>query len=251
MKHPWGNEVKKFALHSVGISALVMMALTGCGGSTGSTGSTGSATQEASPSQAPATAKQYTNDELMALVKQVKSPSGKELTVASSDELSQENPMKALLSMFTVEPAECKDLGTLGGSEVLEGSTTAAGADLDAESGVMTMVTLTSGVDVQKLQESIEKSSAQANKCAKMTLSMSGQSMNVATEKFEGISTVPGTVGYKTAMSSASGASQTTYMAYAIKDGVLISATASGKGAEATGVANAGAMMDQAAALIK
>ena len=52
-------------------------------------------------------------------------------------------------------------------------------------------------------------------------------------------------------MSSASGSSQTTYMAYVIKDGVMIAATASGKGAEAAGVAAAGAMMDQAAAQIK
>ncbi|VXA98905.1 conserved exported hypothetical protein [Arthrobacter sp. 9V] len=236
--------MKKFALQSAGVSALIMMALTGCGGSTGST-------DAASPEATPSAAKQYTNDELMAMVKQIKSPSGKDLTVASSEELAQENPMKALLSMFTVEPAECKDLGTLGGSEVLEGSTTAAGADLNAETGVMTMVTLTSGVDAQTLQESLEKSSAQASKCANMTLSMSGQSMTVSTEKFEGISTVPGTVGYKTAMSTPGGASQSTYIAYAIKDGVMITATASGKGAEAAGVANAGTMMDQAAALIK
>ncbi|UKA49749.1 hypothetical protein LFT48_20335 [Arthrobacter sp. FW305-123] len=239
--------MKKFALQSAGISALVMMALTGCGGSTESAGSTEAAT----PSATPTVAKQYTSDELMAMVKQVKSPSGKELTVVSSEELAQENPMKALLSMFTVEPAECKDLGTLGGSEVLEGSTSAAGGDLNAETGVMTMVTLTSGVDVQKLKDSMAKSADQASKCATMTLSMSGQSMTVSTEKFEGISTVPGTQGYKTAMSSASGSSQTTYMAYVIKDGVMISATASGKGAEAAGAAAAGAMMDQAAALIK
>jgi hypothetical protein len=240
--------LKKFALQSVGISALAMMALTGCGGSGGSTDT---ASPEATASPTPTAAKQYTNDELVELVKQIKPKSGKELTVASSDELAQENPMKALLSMFTVEPAECKDLATLGGSETLAGSTTAAGADLNSESGVMTMVTLTSGLDKQKLQDSIDQSGAQAEKCAKMTLSMSGQSMNVSTEKFDGISTVPGTVAYKTEMSTASGAAQTTYMAYAIKDGVLISATASGKGAEANGVATASDLMEQAAALIK
>ncbi|MFJ4028801.1 hypothetical protein ACIPWF_15615 [Paenarthrobacter sp. NPDC089989] len=240
--------MKKFALHSVGISALVMMAVSGCGGSAGSTDA---ASPEATATPTPTVAKQYTNDELVGLVKQIKPKSGKELTVASSEELAQENPIKALLSMFTIEPAECKDLATLGGNTTLAGSTTAAGADLDAESGVMTMVTLTSGLDKQKLQDSIDQSGAQAQKCAKMTLSMAGQSMNVSTEKFDGISAVPGTVAYRTEMSSASGSTQTTYMAYAIKDGVLISATASGKGAEASGVATASDLMEQAAALIK
>jgi hypothetical protein len=47
------------------------------------------------------------------------------------------------------------------------------------------------------------------------------------------------------------GRSQSTYMGFAIKDGVLISATASGANAESEGVAAAGALMDQAAALIK
>ncbi|MFC8040681.1 hypothetical protein ACFUOZ_15120 [Paenarthrobacter sp. NPDC057355] len=240
--------MKKFALQSVGISALVVMALTGCGGSTGSTNS---ASPEATASPTPTAAKQYTNDELVELVKQIKPKSGKELTVASSEELAQENPIKALMSMFTIEPAECKDLATLGGTETLAGSTTAAGADLDAASGVMTMVTLTSGLEKQKLQDSIDKSGAEVEKCSKMTLSMSGQSMNVSTEKFDGINAVPGTVAYKTEMSTASGSAQTTYMAYAIKDGVLISATASGKGAEANGVATANDLMQQAAALVK
>ncbi|MGO4433348.1 hypothetical protein AB4Y88_08645, partial [Paenarthrobacter sp. RAF9] len=87
--------MKKFALQSVGISALAMMALTGCGGSTGSTDA---ASPEATASPTPTAAKQYTNDELVELVKQIKPKSGKELTVASSDELAQENPMKALMS---------------------------------------------------------------------------------------------------------------------------------------------------------
>ncbi|WP_347110046.1 hypothetical protein AAHB33_05080 [Paenarthrobacter sp. S56] len=124
--------MKKFALQSVGISALIVMALTGCGGSNGSSGA---ASPEATASPTPTAAKQYTNDELVELVKQIKPKSGKELTVASSEDLAKENPVKSLLSMFTIEPAECKDLATLGGSETLAGSTTAAGADLDAASG--------------------------------------------------------------------------------------------------------------------
>ncbi|MCF3140647.1 hypothetical protein LRQ04_15430 [Paenarthrobacter sp. AR 02] len=238
--------MKKFALQGAAASALVMMALTGCGGSSASTDAA-----KPEPSATPTAAKQYTNDELVALVKSIKSPSGADLTVASSEELAQENPMKALMSMFTVEPAECNKLSTLGGSDVLAGSTTAAGADLNAASGVMTMVTLTSGLDVKKLQESVDASSAEAAKCAKMTLSMAGQSMNVSTAKYDGINTVPGTVAYKTDITTPGGSSQSTYMAYAIKDGVMISATASGKGAGENGAATAGALMKQAADLIK
>ncbi|MDQ0277965.1 hypothetical protein QO003_002268 [Arthrobacter silviterrae] len=205
----------------------------------------------ASATPTPKAAKQYSNDELMAMVKQIKPGSGTELTTASAEELAGANPVKALMSMFTVEPAECKELETLGSSEPVAGSTSAAGAEVNNESSVMTTVTLTSGVDVKSLQRSLDASVANAAKCATMTLSMARQSMTVATDKFAGIGTVPGTIAYRTAMSTQSGAAQSTYMAHAIKDGVLISVTASGKGAEASGAASAGALMDQAAALIK
>lgn len=242
--------MNKNALRGFGVSALIVMALTACGGTSPSTDAASApASETATPT--PTAAKQYSNDELLDMVKQIKTATGTELTIASSEELAQANPMKALMSMFTIEPAECKELATLGGAEPLAGSTSAAGAEVNNESRVMTMVTLTSGVDVQTLQQSIDASSAEAAKCANMTLSMSGQSMTVSTEKFEGIGTIPGTVAYKSTMTTASGAGQSTYLAYAIKDGVLISAAASGKGAETDGVATAGALMDQAAALIK
>ncbi|MGP0222497.1 hypothetical protein [Paenarthrobacter sp. NCHU4564] len=239
------------ALFGAGASALLVLALTAC-----SSGSGTSSTATSSPSETatptPTVAKQYTNDELMELVKQIKTADGADLTVMSSEDLAQENPMKALLSMMTIEPAECADLATLGGSEPLPGSTTAAGADVTSgAAGVMSVVTLTSGVDADALTKSVEDSSAHAAKCATMTLTMAGQSLTVATEKVDGISKVPGTVGYKTAMSLPDGQKQSTYMAFAIKDGVLISATASGKTAETEGAAAAGALMDQAAALIK
>ncbi|WP_157884167.1 hypothetical protein [Arthrobacter alpinus] len=240
--------MKKFAMHGAAVSALVVMALTGCGGSGDATVLAGST---ASETPTPKAAKQYSNDELMAMVKQIKPGNGTELTTASAEELAEANPVKALMSMFTVEPAECKELETLGSSEPVAGSTSAAGAEVNNESGVMTMVTLTSGVDVGALQQSLDSNVAHAAQCANMTLSMAGQSMTVTTEKFAGISTVPGTIAYRTAMTSPSGAAQSTYMAYAIKDGVLISVTASGKGAEASGVTSAGALMDQAAALVK
>lgn len=227
---------------------MIVMALTACSGSATATDATPAAE---TPTPTPTVAKQYTNAELVELVKQIKTADGASLTVASGDDLAQENPMKALLSMMTIEPAECAELGTLGSSEAIAGSTAAAGAELNAASGVMTMVTLTSGVDKDVLQKSIDSSASQAATCANMTLSMSGQSLKVTTEKFEGIGSVPGTVAYKTAMSLPDGRGQSTYMAYALKDGVLISATASGQNAETGGVAAAGALMDQAAALIK
>ncbi len=47
------------------------------------------------------------------------------------------------------------------------------------------------------------------------------------------------------------GRTGTLFTAHAIKDGVLISATASGNNGEAGGPEAAGALLDQAAALIK
>ena len=242
--------MNKNALRGFGVSALIVMALTACGGSGTSTDAAPASASETS-TPTPTAAKQYTSDELMAMVKQIKSGQGTELTVVSSEELADANPVKAILGMFTIEPAECKELATLGGAEPLAGSTSAAAAEVDNAASVMSTVTLTSGVDVQTLQQSMDASAAHVAKCANMTLSMAGQSMTVTTEKVGGISTVPGTVAYKTTINTPSGATQSTYLAYAIKDGVLISAAASGKGAEAGGIASSGALMNQAAALIK
>ncbi|WP_079941318.1 hypothetical protein [Paenarthrobacter ureafaciens] len=246
--------MKRNALRGFAAAGLLVMGLTACGGGGASTDVASSAPAGETPSATPTPteAKQYTTQELVDLVKQIKADDGSELTVSAIDDLaSQQNPLKELIGQMTIEPAECKELSTLGASQSIEGSTAAAGAKIDTDAQVVTGISLISGVDKEVLTKSLEDNEDQAAKCANMTMTMGGSTLKVSTEKFDGISSVPGAKGFKTAMVLPDGRSQSTYMGFAIKDGVLISATASGANAESEGVAAAGALMDQAAALIK
>lgn len=244
--------MNKNALRGFAAAGLLVMGLTACSGG-GSTDAASSAPAgKAAPGSTPTKAKQYTTQELVDLVKQIKAADGSELTVSPIDDLaSQQNPLKELISQMTIEPAECKELSTLGASQSIEGSTAAAGAKIDADAQVITGISLVSGVDEAVLTKSLEGNEAQAAKCATMTMTMAGSTMTVNTGKFDGISSVPGAKGFKTSMVLPDGRSQSTYMGFVIKNGVLISATASGANAETEGAAAAGDLMDQAAELIK
>ncbi len=237
----------KKSLLGLGVVAIVGMALGACSGP-----ATSPDTASAKPSEKAAQTKRYSNGELLDLVKQIKTADGTSLTTVSGEELSnQENPMKELLALMSIEPAECKALGALGSSQTIAGSTTAGGASVDTAGGVMSGITLVSGVDADALRNTVKNNKSQAAACENITLSMAGQSMDMTTKPVDGVSSVPDTVAYKTAISLPDGREQSTFIAYAVKDGVLITATASGQNADATGAAAAGALMDQAAALIK
>lgn len=243
--------MKKNALRGFAASGLLVMGLTACGG-TGTSTDAASAPASETPAPAPAQAKKYTTQELTDLVKQIKAADGTELMVSSVDDLAgQQDPLKDLLGSMNIEPAECKDLAMAGASQPIEGATGASGAKIDPASGVISSVTLASGVSKDVLENNVKSNEDQITTCANMTMSMSGTTMTMKTEKFDGIGSVPGTLGIKTTMTLPDGQTQSTLMAAAIKDGVLISATASGKNAESGGAAAAGALMDQAAALIK
>lgn len=237
----------KKSLLGLGVVAIVGMALGACSGP-----GTSPDTTSAPPSEKAAEAKRYSNGELLDLVKQIKTADGTSLTAVSGEELSsQENPMKELLALMTIEPADCKALGALGSSQTIAGSTTAGGASVDTAGGLMSGITFVSGVDADALHNAIKNNKSQAAACENITLSMAGQSMEMTTKPVDGVGSVPDTMAYKTAISLPDGRAQSTFIAYAVKDGVLITATASGQNADATGAATVGALMDQAAALIK
>ncbi|NWL33793.1 hypothetical protein DM791_12925 [Paenarthrobacter nitroguajacolicus] len=223
------------------------MALTACGGGT-------PAPSSAPPSETatatPTPAKQYSTEELVEFAKQIKAADGSTRAAVSGQELvAQYDPLRAL-TQAAIEPTTCKDLGTLGVYQPIAGSTSAG--TVRAKTGdFMTAVALTSGVERDVLQASLDTSKSQVEACGRMTISAEGQSITATTEKAEGIGSVPGTVSFKTVMAFPDGRTGTLFTANAIKDGVLISATASGNNGEAGGPEAAGALLDQAAALIK
>ncbi|MGF4044216.1 hypothetical protein ACX800_19105 [Paenarthrobacter nitroguajacolicus] len=239
--------MKKNLLLGFAGSALVAMALTACGGGTAAPAS---APPSETATATPTPAKQHSTEELVEFAKQIKAADGSTRAAVSGQELvAQYDPLRAL-TQAAIEPTTCKDLGTLGVYQPIAGSTSAG--TVRAKTGdFMTAVALTSGVERDVLQASLDTSKSQVEACGRMTISAEGQSITATTEKAEGIGSVPGTVSFKTVMAFPDGRTGTLFTAHAIKDGVLISATASGNNGEAGGPEAAGALLDQAAALIK
>ena len=196
----------KKSLLGLGVVAIVGMALGACSGP-----ATSPDTASAQPSEKAAQTKRYSDGELLDLVKQIKTADGTSLTTVSGEELSsQENPMKELLALMSIEPAECKALGALGSSETIAGSTTAGGASVDTAGGVMSGITLVSGVEADALRNTVKNNKSQAAACENVTLSMAGQSMDMTTKPVDGVSSLPDTVAYKTAISLPDGRTQST-----------------------------------------
>lgn len=241
--------MKKNLLPGIGATVLVLMTLTACGGATASPES-GSTPAGKTATATPTPAKQYTNEELAALVEQVKESDGTNRAVVSGPELVAQFEPVRVLTKASIEPAGCADLGTLGAYQAIDGSTS-AGTTRSKTGDFITSLAVTSGVDTGVLQANLDKSKSQIEACKKVTLSAEGDTMTLTTEKIDGVGNVPGTVGLKTIMVMPDGKAGAIYSAHAIKGGVLISASASSNNAASGGPEAAGALMDQAAALIK
>jgi hypothetical protein len=241
--------MKKNSLPGFGASVLVVMALSACSGGTAAAPASAPASETATATLTPA--KQYTTEELVALAGQVKATDGSSPGALSGAELEAKyDPLKSSLGKTTIEPAACRDMSVLGAVQSVPGSVS-AGTARTKTAGVITDLTLTSGVDVAVLQERLDNIKSQAEACKKVTFTSSGQSITTSTEKAEGIGSVPGTVAFKTSMVMPDGEKGAIYTAHVIKDGVLISATSSGNDGDAGGPTAISALMDQAAALIK
>ncbi|MCD4852396.1 hypothetical protein LN996_16395 [Arthrobacter sp. AK01] len=242
--------MKKHLLPGIGATALMVVALTACGGATASPEPASSQSSGASTST-PTPEKQYTKEELISLVGQVKLADGTSPAVLSGDELlAQYDSVVKGFAGATIEPAACKDPFLLGAPRTIDGST-AAGTTRTKANGFISSVSMTSGVDAARLHDDVEKSKSQAEECKKVSYSAEGETLTTSTQKVEGVGNVPGTVGFKTVMALPDGRVGAIFIAHAVKDGVLISATASASEGVAGGPEAAGALMDQAAALIK
>ncbi|YCH08534.1 hypothetical protein ACTAQJ_02820 [Arthrobacter sp. alpha11c] len=74
----------------------------------------------------------------------------------------------------------------------------------------MSGITLVSGVEADALRNTVKNNKSQAAACENVTLSMAGQSMDMTTKPVDGVSSLPDTVAYKTAISLPDGRTQST-----------------------------------------
>lgn len=259
--------MNKSAARLFGVTVLAAFSVAACGGSTDTAGSgdtpasetassaTASAAPEAttaSPTPTAPPARKYTSQELAALMDQVRDSKGAKLAVVSGEDLTgQVEQANGFLEQMTIEPTECRDVIDAGFKEPPAGVALAAGASMDAATQAVATVTLMSGLDEDLLEETVSANAHQVSQCKAMSITMQGVKVEAATTEITGLGTTPGTLAYRTDITLPDGQQQSTVVAYAVKGGVLISSMASGANAGATGASTAGALLDQAAKLIK
>jgi hypothetical protein len=247
-----------FGFRALGASAVLVVGLAGCSAPAAET--TAKSTEGASnapvesvtstPTPTPE-AKSYTGDELIALVGQLKDSKGVKLSVMSMADLTGSlEQVKAMMSSMVLEPAECREMALAGTAPSVEGATAAMGTSLDATSGASTGVSMTSGLDPTYLEKGMAQA-GEVSKCANMTFTIGEVKADATLTLLDGVSSVPGAVAYETQTVMSTGQKQAVITAQAVSHGVLISVISSGGASREEAVSRAGAMMDQAAALLK
>ena len=248
-------------LGTFGASVLLAISVSACGGpaapkaadpsrASAAPSTTAAPTPTATPTPTP-TAKAYTTEELAAIVGQVRDAADRRLSVLPSGDIASTlEQTKAMLASIDVTPAECKELAAASTVPSVDGAAMAIGMSTDTGTGAVTALSLVAGLD-QSFLAKVTDSPEQLAKCSSMTMTASGTEITVTVKSMPGVSSVPGTVAYRTDSALPDGRTQSTVTAQAVQQGVVLTSVATGGGSEADAVQRAGALLDAAAALIK
>ena len=246
-----------FAFRALGASAVLVVGLAGCSAPAAETsaksteGASAAPVESVTPTPTPKpTAKAYTTDELAALVGQLKDSQGVKLSVMSIADMSGTfEQTKALMSSMVVEPAACQEMAVVGMPASLDGASAAIGTSLNASVGITT-ITMASGLDPVFLEKSMAQA-GELSKCASMTFTTGDVRADMAVRPLDGVGSVPGTFAFESRTSMSNGQKQSMVVAQAVSRGVKISVISMGGASQEGAVSRTGAMMDQAAALLK
>ncbi|MBT2530627.1 hypothetical protein J7E83_00515 [Arthrobacter sp. ISL-48] len=170
--------------------------------------------------------------------------------MSSADLTGSLDQTKALLSSMSVEPAECQEMAISGTAPSVAGATVAVGTSMDAAEGATTTVSMASGLDPAFLAKGMAQA-GEISKCANMSITAAGKKLDVALTTIDGLSSVPGTLAYRTDTTLPDGRKQSIITAQAVVHSVLISVISMGGATEEAAISRAGAMLDQAGAQIK
>ncbi|MDQ0769862.1 hypothetical protein QF031_002611 [Pseudarthrobacter defluvii] len=253
--------MKTSALGTFGACALLAVTASACGGAPApqaavstpaAPAATASPANTPSPSATPTpTAKAYTSDGLAAIVAQVRDAADRRLSVLPGGDIKTTlEQTKAMIASIDVKPAECKELAAASTVPSVDGATMAMGMSTDAGTGAVTALSVVAGLD-QGFLAKVKDQPAQLQKCSSMTMTASGMEVAVTVTLVEGAGSLPGTVAYRTDSALPDGQKQSTVTAQAVKQGVVLTAVASGGESEADAVRRAGALLDSAAAQVK
>jgi hypothetical protein len=256
----FGGNMKASALRIFGTTVLVAATLSACGGSPNSPGAgandapgTGvvAVTTATVPTPTATPVRTYTQEELAALVGQLKDAQGHALTVMPAIDLAASlEQTKAALAATTVDPAECSDLALAGIAPSADNAAVAVGSSGDAASGASTAVSMTSGLDEAFLSQ-IDDMAGQLGKCATMSITAGAVQLSTNLTLLERVGALPSEVAFRTDTKISDGRQQSMITVQAVQRGVLLSVVASGGESEQDAIARAGALLDSAAALIE
>lgn len=157
---------------------------------------------------------------------------------------------KGMMASIDVAPAECKELAASSSVPALDGAAMAVGVSTDTVTGAVTALSLLSGLNDELLAK-VADPAAQLQMCANMTMSVSGVEVPVTITTLEGVGGLAGSTAYRTESQLPNGQVQSIITAQAVQQGVVLTAVASGGTSDAESVAQAGALLDSAAALLK
>lgn len=245
-----------------GGSALLVLALTACGGPANQAAGGGGAATQTSAAGTPATAtpsptptedafKMLTSDELAEIAGAVKDADSVALAVMPAEKVSQAlDQIMSLLTEVQVEPAECNSIAAGTALKPDSNTTMAVGASTSSNAELTSTLSLLSGVDEDKLGQTLSARSKEIADCRNLTMNVRGVSMTATTTGLDSGAETPGAIAMQTDVMLPTGVTQSTVMTFAVKGGVLISAQASGTGVTSADLASAEALLDQAAGLI-
>lgn len=184
-------------------------------------------------------------------MREVRDSADRRLTPVPGEELASTlQQSKDMLSSIEVEPAACKELAASGQVPSLDGAAIALGLSTDASSGMVTALSLMSGLDQAALAK-VSDPSEQLEKCSNMVMTVAGVEVAVAITRIDGVSGVAGTTAFRTETTLPNGQVQSVTTAQVVHNGVVLSAVASGGTDGAAAQEQAGSLLDSAAALIK
>jgi hypothetical protein len=109
---------------------------------------------------------------------------------------------------------------------------------------------MTSGLDPAFLAKTMTQA-GEVTKCEKMSFTVAGVKVDARLTPIDGLGSVPGTLGYQTDTIMSTGQKQSIITAQAVSHGVLLTVIAMGGASKEEAVARTGAMLDQAASLLK
>ena len=240
-----------------GGSALLVLALTACGGPAKSPDTGGgaapetSATTTPSPTPTEAAFKKLTSDELAEIAGGVKDADSVALAVMPADKVSQAlDQMMSLMTEVQVEPAKCNSIATGTALKPDSSTTMAIGASTSSNAELTQTLSLLSGVDKEKLDETLSARSKEIADCGNLSMKIGEMSVTATTTGLDSGADTPGAIAMRTDVTLPAGTTQSTVMTFAVKGGVLIAAQASGTGVTSADLAQAEELLDQAAALI-